>query len=149
MARRRRRRNEDRDAIDVASEISLAPRAVQRAVVRSVQDRRFFDPSRRHALPRGVFVDDNRLEVRRVRRIPVIPGRFSRSKVVSSKARSLGGARKIRKRSSVWRERIAVPQRVALCVRRKERRETLFALGRTGSGARSRKHRNIFSDVRC
>lgn len=42
-----------------------------------------------------------------------------------------------------------VPKKVAVCVRRKQRRETLFALNRTGAGARSRKHRNYWSNVAC
>lgn len=41
-----------------------------------------------------------------------------------------------------------VPKRVAICVRRKQRREVIIAkkLARNGGGA---KHRNIWSDVKC
>lgn len=42
-----------------------------------------------------------------------------------------------------------VPERVAVCVRRKSRREVLFAKRHTGRGARSRKRFNYWSDVRC
>lgn len=38
---------------------------------------------------------------------------------------------------------------VARCVRRKNRREVLFALRRTRSGRGKRKRRNAFSNVRC
>lgn len=42
------------------------------------------------------------------------------------------------------------PHRVAVCVRRKERREVLFAERRTGKGSRaSRRRRDRFSDISC
>lgn len=41
------------------------------------------------------------------------------------------------------------PRRVMICVRRKSRREVLFAIRKTGKGARSRKRRNEWSNVRC
>lgn len=43
----------------------------------------------------------------------------------------------------------AVPQKVALCVRRKERREVLHALKRTRSGGGRSKRRNAWSAVKC
>lgn len=43
----------------------------------------------------------------------------------------------------------AVPEHVKRCVQRKDRREVLFALRRTGKGARSKKHRNLWSSVSC
>lgn len=43
----------------------------------------------------------------------------------------------------------AVPQKVALCVRRQERREVLFAKRKTGAGARSPKRRNYWSSISC
>lgn len=42
------------------------------------------------------------------------------------------------------------PRRVLVCVRRKERRQVMFALKRTGKGSRSRRRRrNYFSEVKC
>lgn len=41
------------------------------------------------------------------------------------------------------------PKRVVLCVRRKQRREVIIALKHAGKGARSRKHRNEWSNVKC
>ena len=41
------------------------------------------------------------------------------------------------------------PKQVAVCIRRKARREVLFAKNRTGKGARSRRTRNQWSDVKC
>lgn len=43
----------------------------------------------------------------------------------------------------------SVPKRVEVCVRRKERREVLFAKRRTGRGSRTPKRRNEWSDVKC
>lgn len=44
----------------------------------------------------------------------------------------------------------STPSKVAVCVRRKDRREVLFAKKRTGKGSRSfRRRRNYQSDVRC
>lgn len=43
-----------------------------------------------------------------------------------------------------------IPKKVALCVRRKQRRSVLFAMERTGKGSRSRvRRRNEWSDVKC
>lgn len=42
------------------------------------------------------------------------------------------------------------PRRVLICVRRKARREVLFAKRQTGRGAKARRHRrNQYSNVRC
>lgn len=41
------------------------------------------------------------------------------------------------------------PHKVVVCVRRKVRREVLFAKRKTGRGARSPKRRNLWSDVKC
>lgn len=43
-----------------------------------------------------------------------------------------------------------VPAKVAICVRRKKRREVLFAKKRTGKGARAyRRRRNYYTEVSC
>lgn len=128
MARGSRNRNRysERDALT-----SLTPQ-VARVVPRShplslIQDFRTFDfePATRPAL--SVFGT---------------PARYS-----------VGGA----SRSSKARSRSLLPsmvsfadaQRVVVCVRRKTRRQVLFAKRRTGRGARSRKRRNFFSGIRC
>lgn len=41
------------------------------------------------------------------------------------------------------------PKKLLLCIRRSRRRAVLFAFNKTGKGARSRKHRNQWSDIRC
>lgn len=46
--------------------------------------------------------------------------------------------------------RFTVPKHVAICIRRKQRRETLFALSKTEKGSRQRRRRrNHYSDVSC
>lgn len=46
--------------------------------------------------------------------------------------------------------RFAAPARTMICVRRKTRKEVLFATMKTGKGARSRsRRRNYFSEVSC
>lgn len=43
----------------------------------------------------------------------------------------------------------AVPRMVTVCVRRKERREVIFARGKAGGGSRRRKKFNYWSAVKC
>lgn len=43
----------------------------------------------------------------------------------------------------------AVPSKVALCVRRKTRREVIHATGQTRKGAGARRRRNPYSNVEC
>lgn len=45
--------------------------------------------------------------------------------------------------------RFEAPRSVTVCLRRKTRREVLFAKSKTGKGSRSRKIRNQWSDVKC
>lgn len=50
----------------------------------------------------------------------------------------------------VGRFGFAVPDKVAVCVRRKQRREAIFALGRTGAGAAAkRRRRSEFTEISC
>lgn len=51
--------------------------------------------------------------------------------------------------SSVPQEAFAVPHRTAVCIRRKTRREVIFAKRRNGRGGRSRRHFNFNSWVKC
>jgi len=43
----------------------------------------------------------------------------------------------------------SVPQEVLVCVRRKQRKEVLHALNKTGKSGQKRPHRNYFSDIQC
>lgn len=73
-------------------------------------------------------------------------GRFSRPAAVPRSAARVVVRRATRfKFPDVFRFR--VPERVVMCVRRKERREVLFAKNRTRSGGA--KARNYWSSVSC
>lgn len=43
----------------------------------------------------------------------------------------------------------AIPDRVAICVRRNERRQVLFAKRKMRAGAGSRKRKNLWSSISC
>lgn len=54
-----------------------------------------------------------------------------------------------RKRTLMTQTTFDAPREVAICVRRKQRREVIFAKRKTGKGARARRHRNFWSNVKC
>lgn len=54
-----------------------------------------------------------------------------------------------RKRSLVTQTTFDAPRDVAICVRRKQRREVIFAKRKHGAGARARRRRNYWSHVKC
>lgn len=45
--------------------------------------------------------------------------------------------------------KFAVPEKVTVCVRRKQRREVLFAKRKTGKGAKARRRRNYYTAIHC
>lgn len=94
-----------------------------RSMVRELEDRRRFDPRRAHKPASSFSSMDRRLVV------PAVPGKpYALSHRVA----------------------FSVPKKVAVCVRRAERKEVLHALGKTGTGARSpRRKRNNWSSVKC
>lgn len=51
--------------------------------------------------------------------------------------------------SSPFSQAFVNPSRVGICIRRKVRREVLFALRKHGKGARSPRRRNFWSEVVC
>lgn len=126
MARRRQRLNRkaNRDVSPIANlRLVRVPVVyyVRRAPVSSFvhSDRRVFHPARAFR--------------------PVVGARGKVSRVQARVGRGLGALS----------YHFNAPSRVMACVRRKDRREVLFALGRTGRGARSPKRRNVLSNVRC
>ena len=54
-----------------------------------------------------------------------------------------------RTRSLVTQTTFDAPRDVAICVRRKSRREVIFAKRKAGAGARARRRRNYWSNVKC
>lgn len=102
---------------------ALNVRPVPRPVsfLSQVEDRRRFDPS----------------------------GFFRRAQALSVLASSVRLKRRVPfNRRDVFK--FAIPDHVAVCVRRKQRREVLHALKKTGAGARAeRRRRNYLSEVSC
>jgi len=48
-----------------------------------------------------------------------------------------------------WRLQFALPRSVALCVRRRIRRQIMFAMGLRGKGSGSKRNRNVYSGIKC
>lgn len=137
MARRRRRGERDistpiaRFESDLLRPVRLVsplrPEVLTRAVLPEVEDRRLFHPAPRALRPAR--------ELTRAK--AQLVGKVKHS-VKSAVATLLPG---------VAFER---PSAVLVCVRRKDRREVLFALKRRGKGSRSRRRRrNQWSNVSC
>lgn len=104
----------------------FTPIATRGAAFRSIlqlEDRRLFEPV--DTFPRALFHRSARL-------VPSINTNVKRSNHVPTGIS------------------FNVPEEVSLCVRRKQRREVLFAKRRTGKGARARRRRRgPFSSVSC
>ncbi|UYD39206.1 MAG: hypothetical protein [Wigfec virus K19_143] len=133
---RRRRRNSvnsaQRDAFPITSEQLFAQlyvrpmRSVLPDLLRRLEDRREFHPAYDYRRARGFSrLDQTAIKVRPV-------------------TRSSSGAHGVSR--DVFR--FAVPSRTLICVRRKERREVLFASG-NAKGSRKPKRRNYYSGVSC
>lgn len=101
----------------------LRPAVRQRTFLQEVEDRRVWHPLRERA-PAGVF---SRREERRL---------VERDRRSSDPFPSL-------------RLGFAVPEKVAVCVRRKTRREVIHALNKAGGGVSRKRRRNEYSDIRC
>lgn len=135
MAHRRRRRDTrepdhtPRDITTIASlpplrPLKLLPIPVRREVL-AIGDRRQYHPERRL-------------------RPPVSVQRHHRRLLEQPRPRTLGALQPFAKM------KFAVPKGVAVCVRRKQRKEVLFAKRRAGKGGPKRKPRfNEWSRVKC
>lgn len=119
----RRRRSTQRDTPDITRPL-LRP-----TILSELEDRRQFHPLHDVRPARGFTKNDSLLYVRPV------------------------GDRVSGRKDKKWRPetfQFAVPKRVAICIRRKQRREVLFALKRSGKGSKARRRRrNYYSDVSC
>lgn len=123
MARKRNKRHGQR--VDFSNARLLLARS--NSLLSDIEDRRLFYPERARPA-RGLS--------KHASVIGIAP-------VPKTGAKRVGGKYK----PDVFR--FNVPEKVAVCVRRKERREVLFALKKRGKGSRSRRLRNEFSDVSC
>ena len=90
-----------------------------------VDDRRFFDPAGPLRPAYSVYRADRRL--------------IAKSSTVGSPRNDTLSAR----------VGFAVPKRVAVCVRRQQRKEVIHALGKQGGGGSRRRRRNSWSDIDC
>lgn len=122
MARRRRNRDSDH----FVTEVPQYDIVVRRRLVRLVEDRRHFHPE-------GAFA-------------PPLSFGFPKSRLV---VRNANNVRKVTPFKVPVLKAFSVPKRVAVCVRRKERREVIHAKRLTAKGAGGSKRRNFWSDVSC
>lgn len=90
-----------------------------------VDDRRFFDPAGPLRPAYSVYRADRRI--------------IAKSSAVGSPRNDTLSAR----------VGFAVPKRVAVCVRRQQRKEVIHALGKQGAGGSTRRRRNSWSNVDC
>lgn len=126
-----RRRGRDRDTTDIASPVprlAPAPTVWPSGLLQAIEDRRLYHPEGPWAQPKGLF-----------RTASEVVGTPARS------PRSVGG-----QRSGLSPDyfKFRSPKAVVKCVRRKQRREVLFATGKGGRGWR-KKRRDQWSDVHC
>lgn len=99
-------------------------------------------------LPRPVVLRPRQLVEDRRHYHPLGPARSPR--VFSGHPVKPHVVRPSRGRSVPAKVRFAEPRKTLVCVRRKERREVLFARGRTGKGSGfGRKRRNKQSEITC
>lgn len=100
--------------------------------LREIEDRREYHPERENRPARGFVYPRHRLVV------PVVAQQPSRFPDTFTPTVPVGVAFK-------------APRQVAICVRRKQRREVLHAIGKTGRGSRFHRapRRNIYSEVHC
>lgn len=127
---RRRRSNAQRDSFPISRSADLRGLLVRRPVrllpLRPIEDRRTYHPLRAFRPAQSL-------------------GRRDAARVVLERPRQRPG----RSFFPIDVFKFAVPRKVAICVRRKERRETLFAKKLTRSGAGAPKRRNYWSAISC
>lgn len=126
-----------------------AHRAVApRSVVTAVPDRLGLALSSLHRLPPLQLLEDRRLfhPERAVR--PALSFYRDAGRVIVSKG--VSSPQRLRNDISS-RIGFSVPKHVAVCIRRKERKEVIHAIGKAGRGGRvsSRRRRNYWSGVDC
>lgn len=102
--------------------LRFAPVVRRASVLRQYEDRRLYHPDRRRLLRPAVTFSGSNYALR------------------SSPSKS---------RRVPFGVGFVAPRRVVVCVRRKQRREVLFAVGGAGSRKMRRPRRNEYSNVRC
>lgn len=127
MAKRRNRdRSEQRDSTHIASSL-LRPTVIP-DLLSLIEDRRTFNPAEYY--PKGTSKLSSEIGIAPVKRSGVKRGK------------------NVAFQPDIFR--FKMPEKVALCVRRKSRREVLFALRKTGKGSRMvKRRRNRYSEISC
>lgn len=115
----------------------LRPRVRPRRDLRVVEDRRTFHPLGRMR-PAATF--SRRDQRRIVEKVQAVRSSYDPFSAFVQPAVTLMPA---------GRPAFAVPSKVAVCVRRKQRREALFAFRKTRKGSGSRRRRNEMSEISC
>lgn len=135
MARRSRSRRTQRDRSRIASRLAVGNfstlgRMPQRVTYRRRPPSSWID---RDAMGYGIGDLRRYYPDRRIRPAPTLVGTLAR----------------VRRDFRDLRFQFDVPARVMVCVRRKVRREVMFAIGRGGGGNTRRRRRNQESNVKC
>lgn len=129
-----------------------------RTNVRALEDRRTFHPQRINRLRPLASVMHHHAVLKVAEKVRNHAIRALKSSVIRSvprRARLRLQRKDIRSaplqmvRGVPLRLRVSSPNNVALCVRRKERKEVLFALKLRGKGSGSRRRRNEWSNIGC
>ena len=141
MARKRRNQNHsgERDTSEIASEplqkllrpspiikntpiAAFSPTKILTNTLRDIEDRRTFHPEGQKRPARSLNRSQHRLVLPDKKTSPSLPHRVQ----------------------------FDAPKKVLICIRRKQRKEVLFAKRKTGKGARARRHRrSYFSEITC
>jgi len=96
-----------------------------------------------------LFEDRRRWHPAGLLRPAAVLGSISSRRLVERPRQSWGPA-KYRDPFPSLRLGFAIPEKVVVCVRRKQRREVIFATGSAGKGARQKqRRRNYMSEVSC
>lgn len=137
MSKKKRRQ---RDNNSLSLENLLSP-------LQDVEDLRLFTPEAPRVVPRSISGN--------VVRVGARDGRRDRNRVLYPVS-VIGNVPKqaVRNKNAWSRQQgtrmvFDAPKEVAICVRRKARREVLFAKRRTRKGAGSRRYRNEWSNINC
>lgn len=141
MARKRHKNTSDeRDSSEIASEplqkllrpnpiikqsqpvAAFSPHKILKNTLRDIEDRRTFHPEAQKRPARSLNRSQHKLVLPAKKNAPRLPARVA----------------------------FDAPKQVLICIRRKRRKEVLFAKRKTGKGARARRHRhNYFSEITC
>lgn len=137
MARKKKNVSGKRGPISTASEaasrplVSPRPVSIYNTILSELEDRRLYHPLGKQRPLKTLRSEAARIKIAE-------PVRSLRKPVTGKKLHDLPSGTSFR-----------AAERVPLCVRRHRRREVLFASQKTGAGARSKKHRNQWSSIKC